>query len=107
MRRAACNSVNHYHFLTAAQCEFRSSVKSCDSSHESSTDVFKHGRECGETVCKPLGAPGRSRTRNLTGRNRLLYPVELQGRTVKRTERLGDSWPTRRALCNTGLTWWA
>jgi predicted transcriptional regulator of viral defense system len=23
--------------------------------------------------------PGRSRTRNLTGRNRLLYPVELQG----------------------------
>ncbi len=25
-------------------------------------------------------APGRSRTRNLTGRNRLLYPVELQGR---------------------------
>ena len=30
-------------------------------------------------------APGRSRTRNLTGRNRLLYPVELQGRLVKRT----------------------
>ena len=29
------------------------------------------------------GAPGRSRTRNLTGRNRLLYPVELQGRADK------------------------
>ena len=28
----------------------------------------------------PVSAPGRSRTRNLTGRNRLLYPVELQGR---------------------------
>ena len=26
------------------------------------------------------GAPGRSRTRNLMGRNHLLYPVELQGR---------------------------
>jgi len=26
-----------------------------------------------------VGTPGRSRTRNLTGRNRLLYPVELQG----------------------------
>ena|ERR1019366_9387685 len=28
---------------------------------------------------RSVSAPGRSRTRNLTGRNRLLYPVELQG----------------------------
>ena len=27
-----------------------------------------------------FSAPGRSRTRNLMGRNHLLYPVELQGR---------------------------
>ncbi len=38
------------------------------------------------------GAPGRSRTRNLTGRNRLLYPVELQGREIKSSERLGELW---------------
>jgi hypothetical protein len=49
------------------------------------------------------GAPGRSRTRNLTGRNRLLYPVELQGLFDNRTE----AWQrphvrvTLRTLCNT------
>gem|GEM_PF-2918363 len=46
------------------------------------------------------GAPGRSRTRSLTGRNRLLYPVELQGlRTIVLT-----AWPTTglpQTLCNT------
>ncbi len=30
-----------------------------------------------------FGAPGRSRTRNLMGRNHLLYPVELQGPLAK------------------------
>jgi hypothetical protein len=39
-----------------------------------------------------LGAPGRSRTRNLTGRNRLLYPVELQGRRGKRSEGTRAHW---------------
>src|ERR1700689_808846 len=33
----------------------------------------------GRIKCILFCTPGRSRTRNLTGRNRLLYPVELQG----------------------------
>ena len=42
------------------------------------------------------GAPGRSRTRNLMGRNHLLYPVELQGR--RRHEDVTATLPRRRLL---------
>jgi hypothetical protein len=44
----------------------------------------------------PARAPGTIRTRNLMGRNHLLYPVELQGRgTAARRE------PARSGLCHT------
>ncbi len=73
----------------------------------------------------PHSAPGRSRTRNLTGRNRLLYPVELQGRAfiVPTSLRCGAPYkqarhcvvhelprPTSRtnvSVCHTGGPWWA
>ena len=44
----------------------------------------------------PGGAPGRSRTRNLMGRNHLLYPVELQGPAPGRLVRV----PIPRAVCD-------
>ena len=42
------------------------------------------------------GAPGRSRTRNLMGRNHLLYPVELQGRGTE-----ADRARTTFGVCHT------
>ncbi len=49
-----------------------------------------------------VSAPGRSRTRNLTGRNRLLYPVELQGRppSVPTTFIASREWLSPVAGCN-------
>ncbi len=58
-------------------------------------------------VSKTPRAPGRSRTRNLTGRNRLLCPVELQGRTRNRSERGPAHLGISGALWHTGLAWWA
>ncbi len=49
-------------------------------------------------LCEPasLRAPGRSRTRNLMGRNHLLYPVELQGRGTS-----SRAFPSIVGLCQT------
>jgi hypothetical protein len=33
-------------------------------------------------LCPSISAPGTIRTRNLMGRNHLLYPVELQGQRI-------------------------
>src|ERR1019366_5067809 len=52
-------------------------------------------------------APGRSRTRNLTGRNRLLYPVELQGRNKYRSEPRPLHFGSSAPLWHTYLSWWA
>ena len=58
-----------------------------------------HGQvTIGAGPCEPalLRAPGRSRTRNLMGRNHLLYPVELQGRGTS-----SRAFPSFAGLCQT------
>ena len=46
------------------------------------------------------GAPGRSRTRNLMGRNHLLYPVELQGPNNQTTATIQMHF----GMCQTGAS---
>jgi hypothetical protein len=61
------------------------------------------GPEIAHTLWRPRQrAPGRSRTRNLMGRNHLLYPVELQGLVGRIPSAFGPS-----SGCATLLApWW-